>query len=137
MKQSWKLPIWLRRMDRVKAELKAVRYPRTAEEGLRQCAELSEIAGHWFLEFIRSDHPGASDCSELTGLLTADGREKRWAAEFSGLASRLAGKRMTPATLRARPALDWDSAISDPKAAPQYLAEYTKAFAASRKPAAK
>ena len=31
-----KLPLWLRRLDQVKAELKGTRFPRTAEEGLTQ-----------------------------------------------------------------------------------------------------
>jgi hypothetical protein len=61
MKRSNKVPIWLRRMDLVKAEMKSVRFPRTAQEGFRQCAELSERARGWFRESIRADHPGASD----------------------------------------------------------------------------
>jgi hypothetical protein len=48
-------------MDLVKAELKTVRFPRTAEEGFRQCAELSETARRWFRESIRTEHPGASE----------------------------------------------------------------------------
>ena len=32
-----KIPLWLRRMDLVKAEMKTVRFPRTAREGFRQC----------------------------------------------------------------------------------------------------
>jgi hypothetical protein len=35
------VPRWLRRLDLVKEELKAWPFPRTAEEGLRQCAALS------------------------------------------------------------------------------------------------
>ena len=34
-----KIPLWLRRMDLVKAEMKTVRFPRTAREGFRQCVE--------------------------------------------------------------------------------------------------
>jgi hypothetical protein len=53
-------PLWLRRLDLVKAELKTVRFPRTAEEGFRQCAMLSETARRWFLDSIRQEHPGWS-----------------------------------------------------------------------------
>ena len=53
-----RLPFWLRRFDLVKAELKTVRYPRTAAEGFRQCAMLSETARRWFLDSIRQEHPG-------------------------------------------------------------------------------
>lgn len=48
-------------MDLVKAELKTVQFPRTAQEGFHQCAKLSETARRWFRESIRDDHPGASD----------------------------------------------------------------------------
>ena len=54
-------PCWLRRMHLVKTELKTIRFPRTAQEGFRQCAALSETAGRWFRESIRADHPGASE----------------------------------------------------------------------------
>lgn len=41
MKPPKKVPVWLRRLGQVKAELRGVRFPRTAEEGLQQTAELS------------------------------------------------------------------------------------------------
>lgn len=61
MKRSKKAPLWFRRIDLVKAEMKAVRFPRTAQEGFSQCAELSETALGWFRQSIRDDHPGASE----------------------------------------------------------------------------
>jgi hypothetical protein len=61
MKRSNRVPRWLRRMDLVKAEMKTVRFPRTAQEGFRQCAELSETARRWFRQSIRADHPGVSE----------------------------------------------------------------------------
>jgi hypothetical protein len=48
-------------MDLVKAEMKTVRFPGTAEEGFRQCAELSETARRWFRQSIQAEHPGASE----------------------------------------------------------------------------
>ena len=48
-------------MDRVKAEMKIVRFPRTAQEGFRQCAELSETALQWLSESIQDGHPGATE----------------------------------------------------------------------------
>ena len=56
-----KAPLWLRRMDLVKAEMKTVRFPRTAREGFCQCVELSEHVRRWFWESIRADHPEASE----------------------------------------------------------------------------
>lgn len=36
-----RVPMWLRRLKRVKAELRGTRFPHTTEEGLRQVAGLS------------------------------------------------------------------------------------------------
>jgi hypothetical protein len=55
-----KLPLWLRRLDQVKAELKATRFPRTAEEGYRRCVMLSTTALRWLEDSIRTAQPGAS-----------------------------------------------------------------------------
>jgi len=54
-------PLWLRRLDVVKAEMRTVKFPRTAREGFRQCAELSETARRWFWQSLRAGHPGASE----------------------------------------------------------------------------
>jgi hypothetical protein len=55
------LPIWLRKLDLVKAELKTVPYPRNAAEGFRQMVMLSETARRWFLDSIRQEHPKWSE----------------------------------------------------------------------------
>lgn len=60
-KRSKQVPLWLRRLDLVKAEMKTVQFPRTAAEGFRQCAELSQTARRWFVDSIRQDHPGATE----------------------------------------------------------------------------
>lgn len=44
MKPKKRLPRWLKRLSRVKAELRSTRFPRRAEEGLRQCLALSAMA---------------------------------------------------------------------------------------------
>jgi hypothetical protein len=41
-------PWWLKRLDVVRAELRGTAFPRTAEEGLRQCAELSAVSMELF-----------------------------------------------------------------------------------------
>jgi hypothetical protein len=41
--------------------MNTIRFPRTAQEGLHQCAELSEKARRWFRQSIQADHPGASE----------------------------------------------------------------------------
>lgn len=61
MRRQKQAPIWIRRLDLVKAEMRNVRFPKTAHEGLRQCAELSETAKRWVLESIRQRNPGAGE----------------------------------------------------------------------------
>ncbi len=61
MKRSKQPPLWLRRLDLVKAEMKTVQFPKTAAEGFRQCAMLSETMRRWFLDSIRQEHPGWSE----------------------------------------------------------------------------
>jgi len=47
------IPWWLRRLDLVRAELRQTRFPRSAEEGVRQCAALSAASMALFREQIR------------------------------------------------------------------------------------
>jgi hypothetical protein len=61
VKRRKKIPLWLKRIHIVRSEMKGVRFPRTAQEGFRQCAELSETARRWFWQSIRADHPGAGE----------------------------------------------------------------------------
>jgi hypothetical protein len=79
-------PLWLRHLDVVKAELKTVRYPRTAAEGFRQCAMLSETMRRWFLDSIRQEHPGWSEeqIEQERRLLLArfSAAETRWVAKW-------------------------------------------------------
>lgn len=61
MKRYKQAPIWIRRPDLVRAEMRTVRFPKTAQEGFRQCAELSETASRWFRQSIRDESPGAGE----------------------------------------------------------------------------
>jgi hypothetical protein len=47
------IPWWLNKLDLVRAELRAYRFPRTTEEGIRQCAELSYVSMQLFKEEVR------------------------------------------------------------------------------------
>lgn len=44
MNKTKDMPRWLKRLKLVKTELREVRFPRSAEDGLRQCAALSALA---------------------------------------------------------------------------------------------
>jgi hypothetical protein len=74
------------------------------------------------------DQPEARDVSQLTGLLTADGKPKAWAREFQNLARELSGKRIAPARLGPRPTLDWDACVTGADARRVFRKDYLKAF---------
>jgi hypothetical protein len=61
MKRTKKIPLWLRRLGIVKSEMKSIRFPRSVQEGFRQCAALSATARRLFDESVRAGHPEASD----------------------------------------------------------------------------
>lgn len=80
------LPLWLRRLDQVKAELKGTRFPRTAQEGFRQCFSLSTTALRWLRDSIRDNHPKASEeqleIERRQWLARLSAAECRWLAEW-------------------------------------------------------
>ena len=79
-------PLWLRRLDQVKAELKGARFPRTAQEGFRQCMMLSTMAHRWLRDSIRDNHPKASEeqleIERRQWLARLSAAECRWLAEW-------------------------------------------------------
>jgi Beta-galactosidase len=76
------------------------------------------------------DHPGATDCSELSGLLTADGKLKAWGELFHELAQRVSTHNIRPAKIGPRPDLDWDACITSGAAGNAFRTAYFKAFLA-------
>ena len=73
------------------------------------------------------DHPQARDVTQLTGLLTSDGRLKAWGQEFQRLATRntaAPGRR----GLVVRPELDWDACVTSVAAGNEFRNRYVKAF---------
>ena len=61
MSKSKQVPLWLQRLGLVKSELKSVRFPRTAEEGVRQVAALSAVSLRMLEEDVRSAMPRATE----------------------------------------------------------------------------
>jgi hypothetical protein len=55
------VPLWLRRLDLMRAGMKGTRFPRSAQEGFRQCAMLSAIGIRFLRAAIKREHPGASE----------------------------------------------------------------------------
>jgi len=98
----------------------------------RRAVETTRGLATGWLNWGFYDHPEARDVSQLTGLLTVEGKPKAWAREFRTLATALAGQNMAPARPGPRPTLDWDRAITSLKAGQQFREEYLKAFQASK-----
>jgi len=90
------------------------------EQQARWCRQVMErtagpVCG--WLNWGLYDHPEARDVTQLTGLLTAEGREKAWAREFRILAERWReGLPAVEPARRSGPPLDWDRLITDPAA---------------------
>jgi hypothetical protein len=74
------------------------------------------------------DQPEATDCSELTGLVTADGRTKEWGKTFQTLAKEFKGQRIPSKTIGARPVLDWEACVTSAAAGREFQRRYWEAF---------
>ena len=100
---------------------------------LRRAVEVSAGFTVGWLNWGFYDHPEANDCSELTGLLTVDGKVKSWGETFHALSARYSGKAIAPPLIGTRPDLDWDACLTSAVAANQFRAEYLKAFLADKR----
>ena len=79
------------------------------------------------------DIPESTDCSQFSGMVTADGQTKAWGREFQRLSAKYAGQHIPPAQLSWRPALDWDACITSLKALDRFREDYIHAFMAAQK----
>jgi endo-1,4-beta-mannosidase len=92
------------------------RHPFASEEQqARWCQKLVEttagFADGW-LNWGLYDQPEATDPSEFSGLLTADGKLKVWGSEFQKLARRFHDQRLPSRKTISAPALDWDACLT-------------------------
>jgi endo-1,4-beta-mannosidase len=78
------------------------------------------------------DHPEATDCSELTGLLRVDGTTKAWGKTFQQLSAHYSGTHIPLAAIGPRPTMDWDACITDSASANQFRSQYLNAFLADK-----
>jgi len=76
------------------------------------------------------DQPEAGDCSELTGLVRADGAIKEWGKAFQSLAGALKGEPIAPPKIGSRPVLDWDACVTSAQAGKEFRQHYLQAFLA-------
>ncbi len=101
-------------------------------EYCRKVVETSAGFATGWLNWGLYDHPEATDCSELTGLLEVNGTTKAWGATFQELAARFKGRELPAPRLLARPALDWDSCLTSTTAEEKFRQAYLEAFLAQR-----
>jgi hypothetical protein len=102
-------------------------------EQARWCRHVVEVSHGWatgWLNWGFYDHPEAGDVSQLSGLLTADGRPKAWAREFRKLADGLAGRPVPRPQLGPRPVLDWDRCLTSTEAGRRFSTAYLRAYEA-------
>jgi hypothetical protein len=78
------------------------------------------------------DQPEATDVSEFTGLLTADGKLKAWGREFQKLARQHSGKRIQSGKALSTPALDWDACLTSSSAGSSFREQYYQALVQAR-----
>ncbi len=113
----------------------------TEEQQARWCRRVVEttagLAVGW-LNWGFYDQPEATDVSELTGLLTAEGKLKVWGEDFQKLSARYSNQALSRPKLVARPVLDWERCIVNPAAGnafrEQYYQAWKKDFAAAAEP---
>lgn len=99
----------------------------------RQAIETTAGLAVGWLNWGFYDHPEARDVTQLTGLLTVDGKPKAWGREFQRLAGQLAGQTLPPAPLGPRPPLDWDRCVTSTHAGREFREAYEQAFRARRR----
>jgi len=103
----------------------------TEQQQAQWCRRVMEttapLACGW-LNWGLYDHPEARDVTELTGLLTSDGRLKAWGRQFQAVAETYRRHRRPPDGLPDRPTIDWDRCITDVRAGHAFREAYQKAF---------
>jgi len=120
-----------------KPAIDAGRHPfATGEQQARWCRRAVEVSSGWaagWLNWGVFDHPGAGDVTEWTGMLTAQGAMKPWGESFRELAGRFGAKPPATAGPVARPVLDWDLNLTDPRAVEAFRNGYFEAYAADHR----
>ena len=109
----------------------------TEEQQSRWCRRLVEtthgLAVGW-LNWGFYDHPEARDCTQFTGLLTADGKAKAWGRTFQDLAKSLNNGTLPAPRIGPRPDLDWDLCVTSTKAGADFREQYLRRFQNDRQP---
>jgi hypothetical protein len=115
---------------------KGVHPAATEEQQARYCQHVIETSAGFvtgWLNWGLYDQPEATDCSEQTGLLTATGKVKAWGRTFQDLSRRFTGRLILPASIGARPPMDWEACLTSTQANKDFRQRYFEAFMADRR----
>ena len=108
------------------------KHPAASEEQQAQwCRRVVETSAGFVVGWLNwgfYDQPEATDVSQLTGLLTPDGKLKSWGRAFKELAARYRGQVIGLKKIGSRPSLDWDACLTDPAAGNRFRQEYLEVF---------
>jgi len=111
-------------------------HPQASEEKQAEyCRHVIETSAGFVVGWLNwglYDNSQATDCSELTGLLTVDGKTKAWGKTFQELSTKYRGKTISAAKIGPRPDLDWDACVTSAAAAKQFRDQYFQAFLTDR-----
>ena len=107
------------------------------EQQARWCRKLVEttagVAVGW-LNWGLYDQPEATDPSEFSGLLTADGKLKAWGREFQKLAHEYTRAQPSRRQTITAPALDWDACLTSAAAGNSFREKYYQAVQRAHSP---
>jgi hypothetical protein len=109
----------------------------TEAQQARYCRRVVETSKGFVVGWLNwgfYDQPEAGDCSELTGLVRADGTLKEWGKAFQDLSVGLQGKTIPSAKVGPRHELDWDACITSSKAGNEFRRLYLEDFLADWRP---
>jgi endo-1,4-beta-mannosidase len=107
----------------------------TEQQQAEYCGRVIETSAGFVVGWLNwgfYDHPEANDCSELTGLLTADGKTKAWGTTFHEFSIRYGGRHIPPPHIGPRPELDWAACVTSASAGKSFREKYFKAYLAER-----
>jgi beta-galactosidase GanA len=104
------------------------------EQQARWCRKLVETTAGTAVGWLNwglYDQPEATDTSEFSGLLTADGKLKAWGREFQKLARQYGGKRIPSLKPMSSPVLDWDACLTSASAGNRFREQYYQSVKAA------
>jgi hypothetical protein len=101
------------------------------EQQARYCRRLVEVSSTYVCGWLNwgfYDQPEATDCSELTGLVSASGNTKAWGRTFAELAANPPAPPVPRLKFPPRPKLEWDSCLTSTAAAAEFRQQYLDVF---------